>query len=56
MGTVYKLKTCLPYYMYDLMKYYIQNRYFFVKQRGDYTDLCPILAGIPQSSLLRPTL
>ena len=34
----------------------LSERYFRVKQGGEYCDLKPILAGIPQGSILGPNL
>ena len=38
------------------MESYLSEIYFIVKQGGKYADLKPILAAIPQGSILGPTL
>lgn len=56
MGFLYKVKNYLPYQMYEIIKSYISNRYFFVEQHEEFTNLKPILAGVPQGSVLGPML
>lgn len=55
-GLMYKLKKNLPAQYYLILKSYISNRYFYVKQEGTYTRLYPINAGVPQGSVLGPIL
>ena len=55
-GLIHKLKTQLPISFCKFLESYLSERYFIVKQGGEYSDLKPILAGIPQGSILGPTL
>ena len=42
--------------MYEILKSYIEKRYFRVKHEGEYSDLKSIRAGVPQGSVLGPLL
>lgn len=55
-GLFSKLKKYLPINMYEVLKSYLQNRHFLVEQQDECSDLQPILAGVPQGSVLGPTL
>lgn len=55
-GLLYKLKKVLPYDIYLTLKSYLQNRHFLVENLDECTELHPILAGVPQGSVLGPTL
>lgn len=55
-GLQYKLKTYLPHPHFQLLKSYLSDRHFLVKQGQEYTDLHPIQSGVPQGSVLGPTL
>ena len=56
MGLLYKLKLQLPHPYYDLLKSYLSNRSFRVKYNDDTSELFQIKAGVPQGSVLGPTL
>lgn len=55
-GLRYKLKLNLPHPMYALLTSYLADRYFFVKHEEAYTDLLPVLSGVPQGSIVGPLL
>ena len=56
LGLLYKLKLQLPHPYYDLLKSYLSNRSFRVKYNDDTSELFQIKAGVPQGSVLGPTL
>ena len=55
-GLLNKLKRYLPKSLYKLLKSYLKNRTFQVKINDTVTDLFSINAGVPQGSVLGPTL
>lgn len=55
-GILFKIKKLLPHSHFQLLKSYLTNRHFLVKQGSEYTDLYPIQSGVPQGSVLGPTL
>lgn len=55
-GLLYKLKIALPANYYTILKSYVQNRQFYVKQGQTRTTLHEIHAGVPQGSVLGPIL
>lgn len=55
-GLEYKLKTQLPVQYTSLLKSYMEDRYFRVKQKQAYSNIKKIEAGVPQGSVLGPTL
>lgn len=55
-GLFYKLKTNLPTNHYTILKSYIENRNYLVKQQDAKSDLCAIKAGVQKRSVLGPVL
>lgn len=55
-GLEYKLQRDLPRQYYEILKSYISNRLFRVRYDQEYSKLCKIQAGVPQGSVLGPTL
>lgn len=51
-GFLFKLKLILPYLHYQILKSYLTDRYFTVKFQNKVTKPYPILAGVPQGSVL----
>lgn len=52
----YKLRTLLPKQFSDILTSYIWERIFRVKFIDDYSEIKHIKAGVPQGSVLGPTL
>lgn len=55
-GLLYKIKQYLPHCYFDLLRSYLNDRHFLVKYNDAFTKLYPIKAGVPQGSVLGPTL
>lgn len=55
-GLLYKIKKLLPTNYYIFLKSYLANRFFYVKQGEDATQLHMTHAGVPQGSVLGPVL
>lgn len=55
-GLNYKLKLLLPAQYAKILKSYITERFFRIKQEDAYSDLKKIQAGVPQGSVLGPIL
>lgn len=55
-GLLYKIKEMLPINYCLFLKSYLNERRFFVKHGEDTSDLQEIYAGVPQGSVLGPTL
>jgi hypothetical protein len=55
-GLLFKLKQILPDSLYLLMKSYLEDRNYKVKQGDDFSCIYSINAGVPQGSVLAPTL
>lgn len=55
-GLNYKLKTLLPNQYTEILKSYLTERFFRIKQDDAYSELKEIKAGVPQGSVLGPVL
>lgn len=55
-GLLFKIKKSVPIEYYNFIRSYLENRHFFVKHGEEVTTLCPIHAGVPQGSVMGPTL
>lgn len=55
-GLLFKLNKFLPKAFVDLLSSYLSDRVFRVRQENDYSELKDIKAGVPQGSVLGPTL
>jgi hypothetical protein len=55
-GLLLKLKQALPHPEYTLLRSYLTNRMFQARHQEAYTMLHPILAALPQGSVLGPIL
>lgn len=55
-GLLSKIKNLLPANYYSFIKSYLSDRFFYVKQGEHSTQLHSINAGVPQGSVLGPTL
>jgi hypothetical protein len=51
-GLFYKLELLLPTKYSQILKSYLLERYFRVRQEDEYSGLKPIKAGVPQGSVL----
>ena len=55
-GLLYKIKLNLPYQYYQIIRSYLEFRHFYVRHNDAQTKLCPIGSGVPQGSVIGPTL
>lgn len=55
-GLLYKAKQLLPINFYLFIKSYIQNRFFYVHEIDENSNLECIRAGVPQGSVMGPIL
>ena len=55
-GLLEKLKLLFPKEYTEVLKSYLSNRYFRIKQGSSYSQLKEINAGIPQGSILGPVV
>jgi hypothetical protein len=55
-GLLYKLKKHFPNHLYLLLRSYLSNRYFDIKNSESQPNYYPIHAGVPQGSVLGPLL
>ena len=56
LGLLYKIKKQFPPFLYVLVKSYIENRSFFVQINDKISSVGAITAGVPQGSVIAPTL
>jgi len=55
-GLLFKLKSVLPYQLYEIIKSYLSNRKYYVKQKSERSEIYNIRAGVSQGSVLGPLL
>lgn len=55
-GLIYKLSKLLPANYCQLLESYLSDRKFRVKDQETYSSFYPILAGVPQGSVMAPLL
>lgn len=55
-GLLCKVKTCLPHSYYLLIKNYLTDRFYQVKEENSTSKFFDIKAGVPQGSVLGPLL
>lgn len=56
LGLLAKIKSCLPSPYLELIKSYLEGRCFRVKARTGLSGIHPVMAGVPQGSILGPIL
>ncbi|GAB0086705.1 hypothetical protein DMENIID0001_008600 [Sergentomyia squamirostris] len=55
-GLLIKLKERFSTQLFNILKSYLSDRYFYVRYRQHSSDLFPVRAGVPQGSILGPVL
>jgi hypothetical protein len=55
-GLLHKLRSTLPDHIYLLLKSYLTNQHFCVRQEDSYSELKLIKTGVPQGSVLGSVL
>ena len=55
-GLLFKLKAVLPDSYYLILQSFLQDRFFYVAQGFEISDIKPITAGVPQGAILSPLL
>jgi len=55
-GLLFKLKQFLPPPYFLFFKSYLENRHFVTKVGSEFSNLAPVLAGVPQGAISSPIL
>ncbi|WP_406707077.1 reverse transcriptase domain-containing protein [Sodalis sp.] len=55
-GLPFKLKTVLPHTYYLILQSFLFHRFFSVRQGLEISTIRPVLARVPQGSILAPSL
>lgn len=55
-GLLFKIKKLFPNNHYQILKSYLSGRFFQIKLQSELSPLWPIESGVPQGSVLGPTL
>jgi len=55
-GLLFKLKQFLPPFYFLFFKSYLENRHFVTKVGSEFSNIAPILAGVPQDAISSPIL
>jgi hypothetical protein len=55
-GLLHKLKLTLPDNYFRIVRSFLEERFFKVRQGQEFSGLCPIHAGVPQGAILSPML
>ncbi|XP_015433586.1 PREDICTED: RNA-directed DNA polymerase from mobile element jockey-like [Dufourea novaeangliae] len=55
-GLLYKIKLKFPTALYQLIKSYLEDRTYYVKIQDSTSDIYKIKGGVPQGSVMGPTL